>query len=114
MTIEKATILTRIVVFFNIECYNIAIILQSIFWRENMGFCDDIKEIRQNCFLSQEAFAKEIGVSFATVNRWESGKTKPTYKAMKLIDDFCKKNNINFDIRRELESRQTEISTDKQ
>ena len=79
-----------------------------------MGFCDDIKEIRQNCFLSQEAFAKEIGVSFATVNRWESGKTKQTYKTMKLIDDFCKKNTINFDIRRELESRQTEISTDKQ
>ena len=53
-----------------------------------MGFCDDIKEIRPNCFLSQEVFAKEIGVSFATVNRWESGKTKPTYIAMKLIDEF--------------------------
>ena len=48
-----------------------------------MGFCDDIREIRQKCFLSQEAFAKELGVSFATVNRWESGKTKPTYKTMK-------------------------------
>ena len=33
-----------------------------------MGFCDDIREIRQKCFLSQEAFAKELGVSFATVN----------------------------------------------
>ena len=61
-----------------------------------MGFCDDIKEIRHNCFLSQEAFAKEIGVSFATVNRWESGKTKPTYKAMKLIDDFCKEHRVPY------------------
>ena len=26
-----------------------------------MGFCDDIREIRQKCFLSQEAFAKELG-----------------------------------------------------
>ncbi|MDY6080640.1 MAG: helix-turn-helix transcriptional regulator, partial [Eubacteriales bacterium] len=43
-----------------------------------MGFCDDIREIRQNCFFSQEAFAKELGESFSTDNRWESGKTKPT------------------------------------
>ncbi len=67
-----------------------------------MSFCDDIRELRQKCFLSQEAFAKELGVSFATVNRWESVKTKPTYKTMKLIDDFCKKQGINFDIRLEL------------
>ena len=68
-----------------------------------MGFCDDIREIRLKCFLSQETFAKELGVSFATVNRWESGKTKPTYKAMKLIDDFCRNRDIDFDIRQELE-----------
>ena len=70
-----------------------------------MGFCYDIREIRQKCFLSQEAFAKELGVSFATVNRWESGKTKPTYKTMKLIDDFCKSRSIDFDIRHELEGQ---------
>ena len=70
-----------------------------------MGFYDDIREIRQKCFLSQEAFAKELGVSFATVNRWESGKTKPTYKTMKLIDDFCKSRSIDFDIRHELEEK---------
>ena len=70
-----------------------------------MGFCDDIREIRQKCFLSHEAFSKELGVSFATVNRWESGKTKPTYKTMKLIDDFCKSRSIDFDIRHELEEK---------
>ena len=63
-----------------------------------MSFSDRIKEIRQAAFLSQEAFAKELGVSFATVNRWESGKTKPTYKTMKLIDEYCKKSNVTFDI----------------
>ncbi len=70
-----------------------------------MSFCDDIRTIRQKCFLSQEAFAKELGVSFVTVNRWESGKTTPTYKTMKLIDDFCRDRNIDFDIRNELEAR---------
>ena len=63
-----------------------------------MTFSETIKQIRQKHFLSQEAFAKELGVSFATVNRWESGKTKPTYKTMKLLDDYCKKNGIIFDI----------------
>ncbi len=68
-----------------------------------MHFAEKIKEIRQKGFLSQEAFAKELGVSFATVNRWESGKTKPTYKTMKLIDQYCRKNSIDFDIAKELE-----------
>ncbi len=67
-----------------------------------MSFSSSIKYIRQNSLLSQEAFAKELGVSFTTVNRWESGKSKPSYKAMKLIDDFCKSNNIEFDISKEL------------
>lgn len=67
-----------------------------------MGFCEDLKKIRQSQFLSQEAFAKELGVSFATVNRWESGRTKPTYKTMKLIDAFCKQHNIDYDIRQEI------------
>lgn len=67
-----------------------------------MNFSEKIKKIRQQQFLSQETFAKELGVSFATVNRWESGKTKPTYKTMKLIDDYCRSNNISFDIIKEI------------
>ena len=63
-----------------------------------MNFSEKIKQIRQHRFLSQEAFAKELGVSFATVNRWESGKTKPTYKTMKLLDEYCRNNNIDFDV----------------
>ena len=66
-----------------------------------MNFSEKIKQIRQQRFLSQEAFAKVLGVSFATVNRWESGKSKPTYKTMKLIDDYCRSNNIDFDITKE-------------
>ena len=67
-----------------------------------MNFSENIKKIRQQRFLSQEAFAKELGVSFATVNRWESNKSKPTYKTMKLIDDYCRSNNIDFDISKEI------------
>ena len=66
-----------------------------------MSLGNDIKLLRQRCLLSQQDFAKELGVSFATINRIESGKSKPTYKTMKLIDDYCKKNAIDFDITKE-------------
>lgn len=67
-----------------------------------MSFSKDIKRVRQNSLLSQEAFAQALGVSFTTVNRWESGKSKPSYKAMKNIDEYCKANNIDFDISQEI------------
>jgi SNF2 family DNA or RNA helicase len=36
-----------------------------------------IKAIRTQLGMTQESFAAALGVSFATVNRWENGKTKP-------------------------------------
>ena len=42
-----------------------------------MDFSEAIKEIRQECYMSQQAFAKELGVSFSTVNRWEKDKAIP-------------------------------------
>ena len=39
-----------------------------------------IKNFRKQTGLSQKAFAKRLDVSFATVNRWEMGKTQPMYK----------------------------------
>lgn len=67
-----------------------------------MSFSEDIKRIRRKAFLSQEDFAKEVGVSFATVNRWETGKAKPALKTMKMIDTYCRKNDIDFDICEEI------------
>lgn len=67
-----------------------------------MSFSNDIKVIRQKSLLSQEAFAQVLGVSFTTVNRWEAGKSKPSYKTMKLIDDYCKAKGIDFDISKEI------------
>ena len=67
-----------------------------------MSFGKDIKNLRQGLLLSQEAFAQELGVSFTTVNRWESGRCKPSYKTLKLIDDYCKKHNVEFDVSKDL------------
>ena len=67
-----------------------------------MNFAEDIKKLRRKLLLSQEDFANELGISYATVNRWETGKSKPTYKNMILIDEYCKKNSIDFDIANEI------------
>jgi len=80
-------------------CYNNVINL--LCWRHIMNFSENIKQIRKQLFLSQEALAKDLGVSFATVNRWESGKTKPTYKTLKLLDEYCKNNKVEFSISEE-------------
>lgn len=39
-----------------------------------------IKDLREKLILSQEDFAKLLGVSFSTVNRWETAKHDPTIK----------------------------------
>ena len=52
--------------------------------------------------MSQTEFAYAIGVSFATISRWESGKNKPNFKTMKLINNFCETNGIDFDVSKQL------------
>lgn len=46
----------------------------------------DIKEIRKRLRLTQEEFAHKIGVTFATVSRWENGHSKPSKMASKLLN----------------------------
>lgn len=61
-----------------------------------MSYSDEIKKIRKKCFLSQEAFGREIGVSFSSINRWEGGKSKPNMAAMKKLKNFCDIHGIDF------------------
>ena len=63
-----------------------------------MNFGEKIKKVRIQSLMSQEEFAKTLGVSYSTVNRWEREKTKPNYRALKLIDHYCRAHNIKFDV----------------
>ncbi len=63
-----------------------------------MSFCDEVKGIRLKCLLSQSELAQKLGVSFSTINRWETGKTLPNYQKLKKIRSFCEKNNIDFNL----------------
>lgn len=61
-----------------------------------MSVANEIKAIRQKAFLSQGEFAESLPVSFATVNRWETGKTTPKMTAMRKIRSFCDANGISI------------------
>ncbi len=50
-----------------------------------------VKEVRRQLALSQENLARELSISFATVNRWENGRVKPSKLAKAQFDNFCAK-----------------------
>ncbi len=50
-----------------------------------------VRKVREQLELSQEDLARELGVSFATVNRWENGKVSPSKLAKAQFDEFCKR-----------------------
>jgi DNA-binding transcriptional regulator YiaG len=53
---------------------------------EQMSFDNErIRRLRHELNMTQESFAHEIGVTFATVNRWENGRTTPNKVAQKVL-----------------------------
>ncbi len=53
-----------------------------------------IKSIREYLGLSQTEFADKIGVTFATVNRWENGRAIPTKLAQATLYEYCKEHGV--------------------
>lgn len=51
-------------------------------------FAAKVKALREQLDISQEDLAKALGVSFATVNRWENNKTKPSTLAKNQFERF--------------------------
>lgn len=55
-----------------------------------------IVSLRNKLILSQEEFAKLLGVSFASVNRCERGHHEPTIKVKRKIVELCEKQGIQL------------------
>lgn len=62
-----------------------------------MDYRKIVKQLREKMLLSQEEMAKKLGVSFATVNRWENGHHEPTFKERRKLRDLCKKYHVDFE-----------------
>lgn len=54
-----------------------------------IDFPQKVKAVREQLSISQEDLAREVGVSFATLNRWENGKTNPSKLARAQFEKFC-------------------------
>ena len=57
----------------------------------NPDYPSMVKEVRKQLALSQEDLARELGVSYATVNRWENGQSKPSKLARAQLDAFLER-----------------------
>lgn len=63
----------------------------------NYDYKNNNNTSRNKLILAQEEFAKLLGVSFASVNRWEMGHHEPTIKLKRKIVVLCKKHKIRID-----------------
>ena len=57
----------------------------------NINYVELLKQYREIMFLSQRDLADELGISYVTVNRWETGKFDPTIKMKKKLFEMFKK-----------------------
>ncbi len=68
-----------------------------------MKFYEAVRYVREKKGYSQEQLARMLNVSFATINRWENGKTIPRPMAVDAFLVFCEKHNIHVVITKEKE-----------
>ena len=61
-----------------------------------MNFNEKVLYVRALLGLTQSELAKELNVSFATINRWENDKVKPSKKMEYIFKIFCKNKNVKF------------------
>jgi len=56
-----------------------------------------LQDIRVKLNLTQEQLAERLGVSFATVNRWENGLNGPQKSALKIIEGLATESGISLE-----------------
>lgn len=67
-----------------------------------MNFPELVKTVREKSGMSQEDLARALNVSFATINRWENGKTHPNKLTQAVFLDFCKNQGLNIECAEDL------------
>jgi transcriptional regulator with XRE-family HTH domain len=58
---------------------------------DSKEFVQKLKDFREEYKLTQEDVAKEMGVHFSTVNRWENCKARPSKLALQQFESLEKK-----------------------
>lgn len=68
-----------------------------VFEVKNMKFSEIVKLVRKKTGMSQDELARVLNVSFATINRWENGKTHPNKLTQAVFFDFCRQQGLNIE-----------------
>lgn len=63
---------------------------------DDLPFSEKVKWVRGQLLLTQAEFAAEIGVTPATVSRWENSDRKPSFLCEKQFEKFCKEHSIEL------------------
>ena len=62
-----------------------------------MTFAEKVKHVRATLLISQEQLAKELGVSYVTVSRWETKEIEPQFLTKAKFDKFREEKGITFE-----------------
>ncbi len=52
---------------------------------------EEIKKLRIKLMLSQTDLAKLLGITFESVNRYENGRSRPTFRVQRKLSELYKK-----------------------
>lgn len=63
-----------------------------------MTYQQAVIKLRKELIMTQTEFAEYMGVSFATINRWEKGRFEPTIKAKRKLQPLFDKYKIKIDL----------------
>jgi transcriptional regulator with XRE-family HTH domain len=61
-----------------------------------MTFAEYVRKTRRGMKMSQQELARDLNVSFSTVNRWEKKHAVPSNLARKSFFEFCKAREIDI------------------
>ena len=62
-----------------------------------MTYAEAIKKLRNKMLLTQMEFAEYLGVSFASINRWETGRFEPTMRIKRKLAPLFEKYEIEVE-----------------
>ena len=62
-----------------------------------MKFSEKLIYARAQLNITQAQLSNHLRVSFSTINRWETEKTRPTKKSIMAFEIFCKSHKILFE-----------------
>ena len=62
-----------------------------------MTYAEAIKKLRSKMLLTQMEFSQLLGVSFASINRWETGRFEPTMKIKRKLAPLFKEYRLEVE-----------------